>query len=183
MTPEVMATSVRRWTEEELDAAWAGVVAQLERQRWEEREQRRQDAAASEAHLERRVLLQIGELQRATPTILAWRNEVGVGYQATILPALQGALAPFGPHAVSAALACIKRHRVAFGQPGQPDLWAVVDGRAAGLELKRAKGGVVSPVQQQWHAAARRRGCFVTVITDPGQVAPALDRARKGEVQ
>lgn len=184
MTPEVMAEAERQeaWTAERLDAAWLGVVRELERQRQADRAQRQARAEGSEAHLERRVLLRIGELQRERPTLLAWRNEVGLGYQATILHALQGALAPFGAPVVAAALHALKMHRVAFGQPGSPDLWAVADGRAAGLELKTDRGRL-SPVQEQWHEAARRRGCFVAVVRSEAEVGPALDRARGGEVR
>ena len=183
MTPEIVEASEQQeaWSAERLDAAWLGVVRELERQRREDLAERRAKAEGSEAHLERRVLLRIGELQRERPTLLAWRNEVGLGYQARVLHALQGALAPFGPPVVAAALHALKQHRVAFGQPGSPDLWAVTDGRAAGLELKTERGRL-SPVQEQWHEAARRRGVFVAVVRDEAEVGPALERARMGGV-
>lgn len=171
------------WTEEELDRAWAGIRRELERKRLEEREARRADVRASEAYLERKVELRIGELQRQTPDIITWSNEVGIGYQASIQEGLARALAPYGPHAVKAALGEIKRHRVAFGESGSPDRWCVVGGRAAGLELKRAVGGVVRDNQIAWHNAARRRGCFVTVVRTPEEVDRAFERCRAGEVE
>ncbi len=171
------------WTEAELDRAWEGVRRELERKRWEEREARRADVRASEAWLERQVELRIGDLHRETPDIESWSMETGLGYQASIQEALAIALTPYGPHAVKAALSTIKRHRVAFGTPGIPDRCVVVGGRAALLELKRPKGGVVSDVQREWHTAARRRGVFVTVIRSADEVGPALARARAGATE
>lgn len=178
-----MVGGVGTWSEAELDAAWEGVRRELERKRWEEREARRADVRASEAYLERMVELRLGTLQRETPDIETWALETGLGYQASIQEGLAAALAPYGPHAVKAALSTIKKHRVAFGTPGIPDRCVVVGGRAALLELKRPKGGVVSDVQHQWHDAARRRGVFVTVIRSADEVAPALARCRAGEVE
>ncbi len=140
----------------------------------------------SEALLERQVLLEIGRLQRRAlqPDIDIQRNEVGQGHPAAVRFALRTALQPFGPAAVAAMEQCLHRHRIVWGLGvGSPDLVGSVGGRWCGLELKREHGGVVSEVQEQWHSAARRRGCFVTVIRTVEEVAPALDRCRAGEVE
>lgn len=170
-------------TGDELDRAWEGIVAVLEAERLRQAEERRVNVKASEAYLDKQVQIRIGELQRITPTIETWAQETGLGYNASIKGVLQGALAPFGPHAVAAALSAIARHRVAYGEPGQPDRWAVVDGRAAGLELKRAKGGALQQNQRDWHDAARRRGVFVTVVREPDDVDRAFERVRRGAVE
>lgn len=170
-------------TGEELDRAWEGIREALEAERRREAEERRANIKASEAYLDRMVQLRLGELQRQTPDIETWAQETGLGYNASIKGVLQGALAPFGPHAVAAALSAIAHHRVAYGEPGQPDRWVVVGGRAAGLELKRPKGGALQDNQRAWHDAARRRGVFVTVIRSADEVAPALARCRAGAVE
>ncbi len=133
----------------------------------------------SEAALERRVLLEFGRLQRIQPDMICTKVEVGVGYRGALLPALQRVLAPFGREVVAAALGEVKKHYLAYGQPGYPDLSVVAGGRWTGWELK-TEVGRLSPVQEEWHAAARRRGCLVEVIRSVDEVAPALVRARLG---
>jgi hypothetical protein len=140
------------------------------------------------------VLLEIGRLQRKSlqPDIDIMKNEVGSGHPGTVAfairDALAVALAPFGSAAIKAAQAAVSqalfRHRIVWGLGvGSPDLVGSVGGRWCGLELKREHGGVVSEVQEQWHNAARKRSCFVTVIRTVEEVAPALDRCRRGEVE
>ena len=140
----------------------------------------------SEARLERLTLLEVGRLQRRALArdIDIQKNEVGQGFTADTRFALRVALAPFGPQAIAAAEQVLHRHRIVWGLGvGSPDLVGSVAGRWCGLELKREHGGVVSPAQEQWHSAARARGCFVAVIRTVEEVAPALDRCRAGGVE
>ncbi len=178
MNPEIAAAAdaATDVATTELDRQWLALLPHLER----ERRRRLGDRKDSEAYLERMVLRRVGEMQRQRPTLEVWRNEVGFGVQASVIPALQAALAPFGPQVIAAALGVIKRHRVAFGEPGSPDLWAIVDGRAAGLELKTAVGAL-SEVQRMKHAALRKRGVFVATVRSPEEAAAAIERARSGE--
>jgi hypothetical protein len=132
--------------------------------------------------LDRRVRLEFGRLQRITPDGILFPVEVGVGFRGTALDAVQAALRPFGPEAVRAALGALQRQRLTYGQPGCPDLVVSVAGRFCGLEIKTEHDDL-SEVQRDWHAAAQKRGSFATVIRDPGEVAGALERARRGEVR
>ena len=44
-----------------------------------------------------------------------------------------------------------KAHNRAMGvQAGIPDLFIIVDGNLIAVEMKRQKGGVVSPAQKEW---------------------------------
>lgn len=43
-------------------------------------------------------------------------------------------------------------------RPGLPDLLLIVDGRVIMIEMKRRKGGVLSPEQREWHIALNRAG-------------------------
>jgi hypothetical protein len=133
----------------------------------------------TEAEVEREVLLELGR----GPDLLVLKNEVGVGFTGNARYALEKALAPFGRLAVQAALAVLSRHHITWGLGvGSPDLVGAVDGRAVGLELK-APGGVLSDVQQRWHAAARQRGVFVATVRSPDEAVAAVQRAREGAVE
>lgn len=147
--------------------------------------------ALDEKHLERSCLLAFGQYQRLRPTSYLSVIAVGQGYTHEARNAVAAALQPFGRDAVSAALQAMGRCVLRYGDVGSPDLAGWVDGRWVGLELKRAGGvapdgrrvpaGVLSEVQEAWHEAARRRGAFVAVVREPGEVAGALERARGGE--
>lgn len=136
-------------------------------------------SARPEALLERHVLRTCG----AMPGVLLLKNEVGAGYTAAIRPALASALAPWGPLAVEAATAAIMRCRIAFGLGvGSPDLVGCVDGRFVGLELKTPINGL-SEDQAIWHAAARRRSMFCTVVRSVDDAVAAIARARAGALE
>lgn len=127
-----------------------------------------------EAELERLVLRALGTV----PDLLVARNEVGVGLRGAVLPALHAALAQFGPDVLRAATEATQRHRITYGLGvGSPDLVGAVAGRAIGLELKTAVG-VVSPEQERWHAAARRRGVAVYVVRSVEEAVEAVEEAR-----
>jgi hypothetical protein len=132
----------------------------------------------SEAELERLVLRALGQHPRA----LLLKNEVGLGYRGALLHALRTAIAPFGREAQAAAVDATQRHRITYGLGvGSPDLVGAISGRAVGLELKTAIG-VVSPEQERWHAAARRRGTSVWVVRSVGEAVEAVERAERGEM-
>lgn len=141
----------------------------------------------SEAELEAKVLLETGRLSVPTrhPTLIVWKNEVGKYIPLSdAMSAVEAALRPFGPDAVQAAKSALSRRIRVVGQKGSPDLLGAIEGRAFGLELKREHGGVVSEDQEMWHAVAReKKRMFVTVIRTVEEVAPALDRCRRGEVE
>jgi VRR-NUC domain len=132
-----------------------------------------------EAALEREVLLELGR----TPWLLIAKNEVAKGFQASLLPALHIALAPFGPAAVAAAISATQRHRAVFGLGvGSPDLVMSAAGQAGGIELKAADGRL-SPDQERWRDAARRRGMFVAEARTVAEAVAAAARCRKGCVE
>lgn len=130
-----------------------------------------------EAVVEREVLLRIGRV----PDLFITRNEVGLLYKPTIQASLRGALAPWGPDAVRAALDAIMKHRMMVGLGvGSPDLCGALGGRAGGLEVK-ALDGEVSEDQARWHRAARRKGIFVAVVRSADEAEAAVERWRRGE--
>jgi hypothetical protein len=132
--------------------------------------------------LDRRVRLEFGRLQRTQPDGIIFPVEVGVGFRGSVLKALQEALRPFGEAACKTALGVLQMHRLTYGQPGCPDLVGAVAGRFVGLEVK-TEWDDLSEVQREWHGAAKKRGAFSCVIRDPREVAGALERARRGEVE
>lgn len=147
-----------------------------------------------EAVLERQVLLEIGRIQRDIPLLDIAKNEVGLGYKQTARDTIDRALvklqASFGPVAIpiiEAARAVVReelrKHHITYGLGvGSPDLVGAVNGRWLGIELK-TDTGVLSDAQKQWHAAARARGQFVTVVRDPGELRPAVIRCIEGKLQ
>ncbi len=87
------------------------------------------------------------------------------------------------PEALRVVRSILGRHRIAFGLGvGSPDLVGSLEGRALGLELK-APGGHLSPEQERWHAAARRRGVAVFTVRSVEEARMAIERARRGELR
>jgi len=129
-----------------------------------------------EAALEREVLLELGRY----PWLLIAKNKVARGYQASLLPALHIALAPWGPTTIATAVSATQRHRAVFGLGvGSPDLVMSAGGRAGGIELKAADG-VLSADQERWRDAARRRGMHVSEARTVGEAVEAVTRCREG---
>lgn len=148
-----------------------------------------------EAALQREVFLAFSRYQRQNPTSYLHAAPVGKAYAWQVRATLAAALRPFGEEVVRAAMEALARHVLTYGDEGSPDLQGWVGGPGqpgvwVGLELKRAGGvgeggrrvpaGSLQENQEAWHAAARRRGAFIEVITEPGQVVEALERARGG---
>ncbi len=59
-------------------------------------------------------------------------------------------------------------------KPGWPDLECFWDGGGVFLEVKRAKGGVVSPAQEAVHARLSAIGWPVAVVRSPDEAHAAL---------
>lgn len=136
-------------------------------------------ARLSEAAIEAAALREAGRI----PDVLLIKNEVGVSYRGAVLPALQAALAPFGPAVVAAAISTLKRHYIRHGLGvGSSDLVGAVAGRAFTQEMKTAVG-VVSAEQEQWMRAVRKRGVHAGVSRSAGDLLAAIERARRGEVE
>ncbi len=74
---------------------------------------------------------------------------------------------PNGEHRDPAIGAKLKRMGT---KPGVPDVLCVIDGRLHGLELKRERGGRVSPAQRAMHDELRAAGAIV-------ETARGLDEA------
>lgn len=61
--------------------------------------------------------------------------------------------------------------------PGLPDIGVVCAGRLIWLELKRAKGGYVSPAQAYCHRQLEAAGSPVSVCRNLEDIVAALERA------
>jgi hypothetical protein len=131
----------------------------------------------TEKQVQAEVLTALGR----EPGVLLLLNSVGVGVTNDVRFALQKALEPWGPVAQKAAAVALQRHHITYGLGvGSPDLVGCVDGRAVGLELK-APDGEVAPHQVKWHAAARRRGCFIaSAVRSADDALAAIARCREG---
>lgn len=60
------------------------------------------------------------------------------------------------------------------GETGIPDRFAVHHGRLLALEIKRPKGGKVSPKQQYWLDKLAAAGAICLIVTNAEQVHDAL---------
>ena len=67
---------------------------------------------------------------------------------------------------------------VQIGRPGQPDMIALVDGKAVGLELKSAKGRLETS-QVQCHAAWRMCGTPIAVVRSVDEALMAIECRRQ----
>jgi hypothetical protein len=127
-----------------------------------------------EKHLERLILRRVGR----DPHLLIGINTVDVLYRHSALPSLIAALRPYGEEIVRVAVDTLARSKIQIGTPGSPDLLGSYYGRAFGWELKVPVRGVVSPLQETWHRAARQRGFPVSVIRSEDEAVEALGRMR-----
>lgn len=138
----------------------------------------------SEAETECDVLEEFGRLAQPSlyPSLFVWRNEVGLFLPLSEAIAATAALFRRGSPAPSAddIAAALKRTIRRLGAVGSPDLFLAVEGRLAGVELKRPgdgpgeRAGVLSADQVKWHAVAQRKGVPVGVITGPEQCEPFI---------
>ncbi len=69
--------------------------------------------------------------------------------------------------------------------PGSADLVGILTREGRGLffalEVKRAKGGVMSDEQHAWGALVQRKGGFYAAVRSVEEAKAALARARRGE--
>ncbi len=72
-------------------------------------------------------------------------------------------------------------NHAAAGQTGIPDRFAVHRGRLLALEIKRPRGGVVSPKQRWWLDRLAAAGAIALVVTDAEQVRAELRRIDEEE--
>lgn len=67
-------------------------------------------------------------------------------------------------------------NHAAAGDTGIPDRFAVHHGRLLALEIKRPRGGRVSPKQRWWLDRLAAAGAIALVVTDAEQVRAVLHR-------
>lgn len=70
----------------------------------------------------------------------------------------------------------IKIHGSAYMPAGTPDILACIDGRFIGIEVKKPKGGIVSPLQKLKIKQIRNAGGVGFVATSVEEVERELSR-------
>ena len=70
----------------------------------------------------------------------------------------------------------VKIHGSAFMPSGTPDILACVNGRFVGIEVKKAKGGVVSELQKQKIKLIQEAGGVAFVANDVSVVQEVFQR-------
>lgn len=75
-----------------------------------------------------------------------------------------------------------KRLNKAMGvRPGIPDLFAIVSNRLIGIELKRAKGGVVSAAQKEWIKRLNHAGVLTKVCKGCDEAIKFIKEVENGQ--
>ena len=67
---------------------------------------------------------------------------------------------------------------IKFGEPGAPDIMAIVDGTFLGLECK-AERGRLSPEQIQWGERCRHAGGQYAIVRSVAEARKAIQEARR----
>ena len=140
----------------------------------------------SEAETECDVLEEFGRLAQPSlyPSLFVWKNEVGLFLPLTETIAAVSVLwrRGAGAPALDDVVAVLRRTIRRLGTVGSPDLFLSIEGRLAGVELKRPAGGpgeragTLSADQERWHAIAGSKGVPVGIITGPEQCEPFIRR-------
>lgn len=106
------------------------------------------------------------------PTVMAWRNNTGTGWQGERISRAPGATL-----IVERGMVILRNGRpFSSGVPGSPDIIGVSDGRGFGLEMKAASGRL-EDTQRLFRMAWERAGGLYGV---PRSVEEAL-RILRGE--
>lgn len=136
----------------------------------------------SEAETEADVLEEFGRLSQPSlyPTLFVWKNEVGLFLPLSDALGALVSVASGGMLSLERGQTALRRAIRRLGAVGSPDLFLAVEGRLAGVELKRPgdgrgeRAGTLSPDQERWHRVACSKGVPVAVITGPEQCEPFI---------